>query len=52
VYSVQGFEVFQEMNTAPVPSFFQLIASLHMKFCNVEGVGRQQIWKKKLLHYH
>jgi len=37
------------MNIEPVFLFFQLCAYLHMKFGNVEAVGRIQIGKKKYL---
>jgi len=35
------------MNITPMFLFFQLCASLHMKFSNIETVGRLQIQKKK-----
>jgi len=39
-----------EINMAPILSFFQLYASLHMKVGKMETVGRLQIFKKKESH--
>jgi len=37
------------MNVAQMFYLFQLVASLHMKFGNIEVVGKLQIQKKKHL---